>query len=105
MNPNVAQSGLLALWLLASPWMLFWALAAVVPVMIHLWSRRRYDEVPWAAMRFLLSAIRKNARRWRIEQLILLMVRMLILILLAIALADPIVALLDGGITGSGQQW
>ena len=35
-------------------------------------SRRRYDEVPWAAMEFLLAAIRKHARRWRIEQLLLL---------------------------------
>ncbi len=104
MSLLLAQTGLFALWLLTSPWMLFWALAAIVPVLIHLWSRRKYDEVPWAAMRFLLAAIRKNARRWRIEQLILLFVRMAILILLALALADPIVALLGDGTTGSGRS-
>jgi hypothetical protein len=93
----VGQAGLLALWLLNSPWMLFWALAAIVPVLIHFWSRRKHEEVPWAAMRFLLAAVRKNARRWRIEQLILLAVRMLILILLALALADPMVMLLGAG--------
>ncbi len=90
------QTGLLAWWLLTSPWMLLWALVAVVPVLIHLWSRRRYDEVPWAAMRFLLAAIRKNARRWRIEQLLLLAVRIFLLVLLAIALADPVVSFLGG---------
>jgi len=92
MVSGLAQIGLLALWLLASPWMLLWALAAVVPILIHLWSRRRYEEMPWAAMRFLLAAMRKNARRWRLEQLLLLAVRMSILILLAIALADPMLA-------------
>lgn len=83
--------------------MLFWALTAIVPVLIHLWSRKKYDEVPWAAMRFLLAAIRKNARRWRIEQLILLAARMLILILLAIALADPITTRFGGSLTSGGS--
>ena len=31
-----------------------------VPIMIHLLNRRKYREVPWAAMRFLMAAIRKN---------------------------------------------
>ncbi len=60
---------------LPSGWMLLWGLAAVIPLLIHFLSRRRYDEVPWAAMEFLLAAIRKHARRWRIEQLLLLLVR------------------------------
>ncbi|MFW6169053.1 MAG: BatA domain-containing protein [Planctomycetota bacterium] len=102
MSLSLVPGNLLGFWSLTSPWMLFWALAAVVPLLIHLWSRRRYEQVPWAAMRFLLAAIRKNARRWRLEQLILLALRMLILILLAIALADPIVAHLGAGpATGS----
>jgi hypothetical protein len=103
MIPPTFNTNLLGLWLLSSPWMLFWALTAIVPVLIHLWSRRRYEEVPWAAMRFLLIAIRKNARRWRIEQLLLLATRMMILILLAIALADPILALLGDGTTSRGR--
>ena len=40
-------------------------------------------------MRFLIEAARKNSRRIRIEQLILLMVRVLILLLLVCALAQP----------------
>ncbi|MGM0488190.1 MAG: VWA domain-containing protein [Planctomycetota bacterium] len=97
MSLSFVPGTVFAIWILTSPWMLLWALAAIVPLLIHLWSWRRYDEVPWAAMRFLLAAIRKNARRWRLEQLILLALRMLILILLAIALADPIVARLGAG--------
>jgi hypothetical protein len=63
--------------------MLLWGLAAGLPIMIHLLSRRKYHEVTWAAMAFLLAAVRKNARRIRIEQLILLLVRVAILLLLA----------------------
>jgi Mg-chelatase subunit ChlD len=81
-------------WPFASPWLLLWALAAAIPIIIHLWSKRRYREVTWAAMEYLLAAVRKNARRIRIEQLILLAVRASILLMLALALADPFFSLL-----------
>lgn len=80
---------ILAFWPFASGWMLLWSLAAILPIMIHLWSRRRYAQVPWAAMEYLLAAIRRNARRLRMEQLILLAVRTSILLLLGVALARP----------------
>ena len=65
--------------------------AASIPIILHLLNRRRFREEPWAAMRFLLAAIRKNQRRVRIEQLILLAVRTLLLILLVLAMAKPFV--------------
>ena len=65
-----------------------WGLAAAAPIIIHLWNRRTHHEVRWAAMEYLLAAIRKNARRIRIEQLLLLAVRTLILLLFALALTD-----------------
>jgi hypothetical protein len=70
--------------------MLLWGLAAGLPIIIHLWNKRKYHETTWAAMEYLLAAVRKNARRIRIEQLILLLIRVAILLLLAMALADPI---------------
>ena len=76
--------------------MLLWGLAAVVPIVIHLWSKRRYQEVSWAAMDFLVAALRKNARRIRLEQWVLLALRTLVLLLLAAALAEPAVTLLAG---------
>jgi hypothetical protein len=74
--------------------MLLWGLAASVPIIIHLWSKRRYHRFHWAAMEFLLAAVRKNARRIRLEHLILLLLRVAILVLLAVALADPVWSLL-----------
>src|SRR5262249_48623147 len=75
----------------ASPWLLWGLALGSAPILIHLLNRRRYKETQWAAMRFLLEAVRKNSRRLRIEQLLLLIVRTLLLILLVVAMAQPVV--------------
>ncbi|MDY7009959.1 MAG: BatA domain-containing protein [Planctomycetota bacterium] len=61
------------------------AAAASVPIIIHLLNRRRFRVLDWAAMRFLLESVRKNRRRIRIEELILLFLRCLAIFLLAVA--------------------
>ncbi|MBS0261482.1 MAG: VWA domain-containing protein [Planctomycetes bacterium] len=71
-----------------APWLLWWIGLASAPIIIHLLSRKRHREMEWAAMRFLLDAMRKNSRRLQMEQLILLAVRALILILVVLALAQ-----------------
>lgn len=65
-------------------------LLAGIPVIIHLLNRRRYKEQPWAAMEFLLRAMRKNRKRLRFEQWILLATRCLVLAMLGLALARPL---------------
>jgi hypothetical protein len=65
-------------------------LAVSIPILIHLLSRQRRKPIEWAAMRFLIEAFRKHKRRLRIEQLLLLAVRCLIVGLLGLALARPI---------------
>jgi VWA domain-containing protein/aerotolerance regulator-like protein len=56
------------------------AIAAVgVPLVIHLLFRKRYQIVPWAAIRFLLVAERRHRRR--IDQWLLLALRALALVL------------------------
>lgn len=61
-----------------------------IPIVIHLLNRRRYRVVPWAAMEYLLQAMRKNRRRLKFEQWMLLAVRCLVLALLGLALARPL---------------
>ena len=73
----------------ASPALLGWLALAAVPVLIHWLFRRRYREVTWAAMQFLHAAARKQSRRTRLEQLLLLAARVLILALIVLALARP----------------
>jgi hypothetical protein len=77
-------------------WMLWFLTAAAAPIIIHLWNKRRHREMRWAAMQYLLAAIRNNSRRITIEQLILLLVRTLIVLLLAIAVAEPFLDAAEG---------
>ena len=60
------------------------ATAVAVPVLIHLLFRKRYQIVPWAAIRFLLVAERRHRRR--IDQWLLLAVRALTLLLPLLAM-------------------
>ncbi len=60
-----------------------------IPIIIHILNRRRFKTVTWAAMEYLLRAMRKNRRRLKFEQMILLVTRCLVLALLGTALARP----------------
>jgi hypothetical protein len=62
--------------------------AASIPIIIHLLNRRRFRIVIWAAMKFLLAAQKQNTRRMRLEQLLLLAVRVLLVLLIVGAMAD-----------------
>ena len=69
-----------------------WGLAlASAPIIIHLLNRRRFKVVEWAAMEFLLASSRKNYRRIRIEQLLLLALRVLLIVVLVLLVARPVV--------------
>ncbi len=72
-------------WLgIVNPWLLAGAAGVASPILIHLLSKRRYKIVDWAAMNFLLEAERRNRRRIRIEHLLLLLLRCLIVLLIAL---------------------
>ena len=73
-----------------APWMLLGTLAAAVPVALHFFFRSRYRTVPWAAMSFLLTSIEQTSRRLRFQELLLLLTRVAVLLLLAVALARPL---------------
>ena len=60
--------------------------AIAIPVIIHLINRKRFKIVPWAAMKFLLAAQKQTRKRMRIEQLLLLFVRMMILAMVFFAM-------------------
>lgn len=83
------------------PALLAGALLFTVPLLIHLLNRQRHKKRPWAAMEFLLRAYQKQRNRLRNENLLLLLLRCLIPILLALAVARPLLreaaALIGGG--------
>src|SRR5262245_16081339 len=62
----------------------------VVPPVVHLFSRKKLDEVDWAAMQFLQVST-KTRRKMTFENLLLMLLRMLALAGLAAAMAGPVV--------------
>ena len=71
------------------PLLLWGAVAAAVPVVIHLIHRRRFQRQRWAAMEWLLAAVKQNQKRLQMENLLLLLVRTLAVLFLALAIARP----------------
>ncbi|HZL91677.1 MAG TPA: BatA domain-containing protein [Pirellulaceae bacterium] len=67
------------------------AAAVSIPIIIHLLNKRKFKIVDWAAMEFLLDADKKNRRRIRLENLLLLLLRCLAVLLLALLLGRPFI--------------
>ena len=75
---------------LLHPGFAWFAMGGLIPIIIHLLHRQRFRRVRWGAMQFLLNAIKKTQRRIRLENLLLLLIRILIMVFLAFAIARPL---------------
>jgi hypothetical protein len=96
----IGPSRLLAIGFVSPLWL--WALGGVaIPLAIYLWRRQTPRIERWAAMQFLRSALEHNARRLRMESLLLLLVRCGLLALLALALAEPFQESASSRVSGS----
>jgi len=75
-----------------NPWMLLGLPAVIVPFIIHLLNRRRYEVVDWGAMQFLQLG-EMTRRRVFLEEVLLMLVRMALIAVLVLALAGPFVTM------------
>jgi hypothetical protein len=73
----------------ANPWMLLGLAAAGLPLIIHLISRQRARKLPFSTLRFLLQTDRKTARKHKLVDLLVLLLRTALLLFLALALSRP----------------
>ena len=64
--------------------------AGAIPIIIHIINRNRFRRVSWGAMHLLEQILRMRRRRLKLEQLILLLVRIAIPVLLALCMARPL---------------
>ncbi len=72
-----------------NPALLWFALGGSIPIIIHLLHRQKFKRVRWAAMEFLLAALQKTRRRMQLENIIILLLRIIVMVLLALAVARP----------------
>ena len=54
-----------------NPFFLFGLLAAGIPLIIHLWNRRRVVTIDFSSLMFLMAAHRENARRFQLRHLLI----------------------------------
>lgn len=72
-----------------NPWLLAGAALAALPILIHIFDRRRLPEQLLPTLRFLHAASEQVKRRIRLRDALLLALRVLAVCLLALAVASP----------------
>ncbi|MFZ5831318.1 MAG: vWA domain-containing protein, partial [Planctomycetota bacterium] len=85
----------------AVPLFLLAALAGAIPVALHMINRQKVKDLPFPTLQFLRISVEKTRRRKRIEDVILMLIRVAALLLIAFGLARPTItslgALFSGG--------
>lgn len=87
-----------------TPWFLSALTLASIPLLIHLLRRRKVVVVQWAAMEFLKNSLKRERKRLRVEELLLLALRMLIVLLAAFAFARPVLRAVGLPILSRGSR-
>ncbi|MFN0061052.1 MAG: BatA domain-containing protein [Myxococcaceae bacterium] len=73
----------------AHPWLLLGTLLAAVPLLVHLFDRRRPKPHAFPTLAFVLRSQKRTAARLRLRRLLLYAARTLLLLALPLALARP----------------
>ncbi|NLF98868.1 MAG: VWA domain-containing protein [Lentisphaerae bacterium] len=75
-----------------------WALtAAAIPLMLHMFQRRRTVVTPFPTLRFLKAAQKRSSSRVRFENFLLWLLRTLLLLMIGFAFALPVLRSTTGG--------
>lgn len=75
----------------SDPLMLIGLLAAGIPILLHLLNRIRSPIVPFPTLRFLKVTAQKTSRRRQLQQWLLLLLRMAVFAMIAMAIARPLI--------------
>ncbi len=86
------------------PLFLLAALAAAIPVILHMINRQRAKEMPFSTLRFLRICVQKTRRRRRIHDVLLMLVRAAALVLIALGLANVRLTSLSSLLSGKGAS-
>ncbi len=86
-----------------NPALLWGLLAAAIPLVIHLFFRRRPRPTPFPAIDFILKARKETERRLRLKKLLLFAARTLLLAAAAMAIARPRAERPEAAAAGAGD--
>jgi prepilin-type processing-associated H-X9-DG protein len=89
---------------LLSPLYLFGLAFLAVPLAIHLFSRRTVKEREFSDIRFIREAITRRQKEIELEDRRLLILRLALIALLALALAKPVIKTSETAVARSGEK-
>lgn len=81
----------------ANPMFLWGLTAAAIPLMLHMFQRRKTVVTPFPTLRFLKAAQKSSSSRVRFENFLLWLLRTLLLLMLGLAFALPVLRTTTGG--------
>jgi hypothetical protein len=87
-----------------NPLFLFGLGAAALPILIHLFTRRRPREVKFPSLEFLTEVHQSEIRRLKLKQWLLLLLRTLAVAAMALAMARPVTRGHAGGGAGAASS-
>jgi len=82
------------------PVMLWGMLAIAIPVFIHIWNKKKGIVIEWATTQWLLDKSQQQHRGIRLDNILLLILRCLLIILLAFLLSQPVIDLFSKSQSG-----
>ncbi|HID08349.1 MAG TPA: VWA domain-containing protein, partial [Armatimonadetes bacterium] len=78
--------------------------AATIPIIIHLFFRQRFRRMPFTAVIFLRELQSRVARSLRLHDLLLLILRTLAILLVGLALGQPVLRFTHTALHGIGKR-
>jgi hypothetical protein len=85
------------------PTFLFALFAIAIPIVIHLFSFRRYKTVYFSHVGFLKDIKKESQKKSRLKQLFMLLARILTIVFLVFAFSQPYIPTEKAATTGSGE--
>lgn len=85
------------------PTFLFALFTIAIPIIIHLFSFRRYKTVYFSHVDFLKDIKKESQKKSRLKQLLILLARILTIIFLVFAFSQPYIPSENAATTGSGE--
>lgn len=74
-----------------NPYILWGSLAISIPIVIHFWHQKKGKVIAWAATQWLSEKNLQQSRGIRLDNILLLIIRCLLLLLLVFILSKPLI--------------
>ncbi|MDP6118163.1 MAG: BatA domain-containing protein [Planctomycetota bacterium] len=87
-----------------NPLLLIALSAVLIPIAVHVISRHRAKVIPFSSIVFLEASVRERAGIKRIQELLTLLLRCLLILFLVLAASKPLLKRSKGSILGAGSE-